>query len=101
MIVTVQFCVPPGPESGAGSVQPLILSNPLCSAHQEDAAFSASARVAAVNARQNFAVFNIPVGSLLVAPATLDSSCSSDSCNVRLTHIVRTRERRASVCRSP
>ena len=64
MIVTVQCAAPPGLGSPAGSVQPLILSSPLCSAHHEAAAFSASARVAAVNARQYFAVFNMPVGAL-------------------------------------
>ena len=42
----------------AGSVQPLILSNPLCWAHHAAAAFSASDRVAAVNSLQYFAFFN-------------------------------------------
>jgi hypothetical protein len=48
----------------AGSVQPLILSKPLCSAHQAAAASSASARVGAVNSRQYFAFFNTSDGNL-------------------------------------
>lgn len=87
MIVTVQCDAPPGAESGAGSVQPLILSYPLCSAHHEAAALSASARVAAVNARQYFAFFSIFVGILSLPPATLESRRSSNICKVRLTHI--------------
>ena len=58
MMVTVQLSPVDSAEGAAGNVQPLILSNPLCSAHQLAAAFSASDREAAVNARQNFAFFN-------------------------------------------
>ena len=68
MMVTVQYGEPPGGESPPGKVQPLILSKPLCSAHQEAAARSASSRVAAVNARQYFAVLNIPVDALFRRP---------------------------------
>src|ERR1044071_4415158 len=60
MIVTVHCGSLPGAASGAGRVQPLTLSNPLCSAHQAAAAFSAAARVAAVNALQYLAFFNMP-----------------------------------------
>ncbi len=64
MIVAVHCGSAPGGASLAGSVQPLILSNPSCSAHQAAAAFSACARVAAVNALQYLAFFNMPVGDL-------------------------------------
>ena len=64
MIVTVHCGSAPGPGSVAGRVQPLILSNPLCSAHQVAAAFSACARLAAVNALQYLAFFSIPVDAL-------------------------------------
>ena len=63
-MVTVHCGEPPGGGSPPGRVQPLIVSKPLCSAHQEAAARSASSRVGAVNARQYFAVFNIPVDAL-------------------------------------
>jgi len=97
MIVAVHCVSPPGGVSGPGSVQPLILSKPLCSAHQEAAARSASARVAAVNARQYFAVFNIP--SVLPAPATkIPRHDSTDICKVWLTHTPFARLERA--CRN-
>jgi hypothetical protein len=43
MIVAVHLAPASAGWSAAGKVQPLILSNPLCSAHQVAAAFSASA----------------------------------------------------------
>src|SRR6266498_143151 len=85
MMVTVHCGSAPGAGSLAGRVQPLILSTPLCSAHQVVAAFSACARVAAVNALQYLAFFNIPVDALVF--------------KVRFTHI-RARQRNASVHRT-
>jgi hypothetical protein len=58
MMVAVQHGAADVLDGAAGNIQPLILSNPLCSAHQLAAAFSASDRVAAVNSRQYFAFFN-------------------------------------------
>ena len=63
-MVTVHCGSADGVGGLAGSVQPLILSKPLCSAHQAAAASSASARVGAVNSRQYFAFFNTSDGNL-------------------------------------
>src|SRR5262245_41651603 len=59
MIVAVHCGLPPAAGRLAGRIQPLILSSPLWVAHHAAAALSASARVAAVNARQYLAFFNI------------------------------------------
>jgi hypothetical protein len=65
--VAVQCGAAPGADAFAGIVQPLILSKPLCSAHQLAAAFSASARVGAVNSLQYLALFGT-IGSPVSQP---------------------------------